>query len=89
VTSFIVLYLFIFLIGTFIIVLTGLDIETAASAVASSLGNVGPALGQVGPMFNYSGLPEFSKLIFSLLMITGRLEILTVFALFSRSFWRI
>jgi len=89
VVSFIVLYLFIFLIGTFIVVLTGLDIETAASAVASSLGNVGPALGQVGPMFNYSGLPEFSKVVFSLLMITGRLEIITAFALFSRSFWKL
>ena len=89
VVSFIVLYLFIFLLGTFIVVLTGLDIETAASAVASSLGNVGPGLGKIGPILNYSGLPEFSKLIFSLLMITGRLEILTVFALFSRSFWRI
>ena len=89
VVSFIVLYLFIFLIGTFIAVLTGLDIETAASAVASSLGNVGPGLGEIGPILNYSGLPEFSKLFFSLLMITGRLEILTVFALFSRSFWRI
>lgn len=89
VNSFIILYLFIFLIGTFIIVLTGLDILTAASAVASSLGNVGPGIGRVGPMFNYSGLPEISKFIFSLLMITGRLEIITVFALFSRSFWRI
>jgi trk system potassium uptake protein TrkH len=87
--SFIVLYLFIFLIGTAIMVLTGLDIETAASSAASALGNVGPGLGQIGPMFNYSGLPEFSKFILSLLMITGRLEILTVFALFSRSFWTI
>lgn len=89
VLSFIVLYLFIFLTGTSIMVLTGLDIETAASSAASALGNVGPGLGQVGPMFNYSGLPEFSKFILSLLMITGRLEILTVFALFSRSFWTI
>lgn len=89
VLSFIVLYLFIFLAGTFATTLTGLDIETSASAVASSLGNVGPGIGLVGPMFNYSALPEISKLIFSLLMITGRLEILTVFALFSRSFWRI
>jgi trk system potassium uptake protein len=89
VISFIILYLFIFLVGTLIIVMTGLDVITAASAVAASLGNVGPGMGLVGPMFNYSGLPEFSKLIFSLLMIIGRLEILTVFALFSRSFWKL
>lgn len=89
VLSFVILYLFIFLTGTLIIMLTGLDIETAASAVASSLGNVGPGIGLIGPMFNYSDLPQLSKLIFSILMITGRLEILTVFALFSRSFWRL
>ncbi len=54
VISFIILYLFIFLVGTFIVVLTGLDVVTSASAVAASLGNVGPGMGLVGPMFNYS-----------------------------------
>ncbi len=89
VLSFMVLYLFIFLIGTVIIVLTGLDPVTAASGVASSLGNVGPGLGSIGPVYNYSHLPEISKLIFSLLMIIGRLEIITVIALFSKSFWKL
>jgi trk system potassium uptake protein TrkH len=89
VLSFMVLYLFIFLIGTVLIVLTGLDPVTAASGVASSLGNVGPGLGSIGPVYNYSHLPEISKLIFSLLMIIGRLEIITVIALFSKSFWKL
>jgi trk system potassium uptake protein TrkH len=89
VLSFIALYLFIFAVGTIIITMTGLDLVTAVSATASSLGNVGPGLGQIGPMFNYSALPESSKFIFSILMITGRLEIITVLALFSRSFWRL
>jgi len=89
VISFVVFYLFIFIIGTIIVILTGLDPVTAASAVAASLGNVGPGLGNVGPMFNYSELHELSKFIFSMLMIIGRLEIMTVFALFARSFWRL
>jgi len=89
VLSFMVLYLFIFIIGTIIIVLTGLDPVTAASGVASSLGNVGPGLGSIGPVYNYAHLPQISKFVFSLLMIIGRLEILTVFALFSKTFWRI
>lgn len=89
VLSFVALYLFIFLVSTVIIVLTGLDPVTSASAVASSMGNVGPGLGSIGPMFNYSDLPELSKFIFSLLMIIGRLEIITVFALFAKSFWRL
>jgi trk system potassium uptake protein len=87
--SFIILYLFIFLIGTIIIVIFGTDPVTAASAVATSLGNTGPGLGSIGPMSNYSHLPGISKLIFSLLMIIGRLEIYTIFILFTKSFWKL
>ncbi len=87
--SFIILYLFIFLIGTIIIVILGTDPVTAASAVATSLGNTGPGLGSIGPMSNYSHLPGISKLVFSFLMIIGRLEIYTIFILFTRSFWKL
>ena len=87
--SFIILYLFIFLIGTIIIVILGADPVTAASAVATSLGNSGPGLGSIGPMSNYSHLPDISKLIFSFLMIIGRLEIYTIFILFTKSFWKL
>ncbi len=86
--SFIILYLVIFLIGTLIVVTSGVDLVTGASAVASSLGNVGPAFGTAGPMSNYSHFSEFNKLILSFLMIIGRLEIFTVFVLFARSFWK-
>jgi len=87
--TFVGLYLFIFVTGTVIITITGLDPVDSASGVAACLGNVGPALGSLGPMYNYSDIPGISKLVFSLLMIIGRLEILTAFALFSRSFWKI
>lgn len=87
--SFVILYMFIFLTGTVLVVLTGTDILTSASGVASTLGNVGPALGTLGPIHNYSHMPGISLLIFSILMIIGRLEILTVFVLFSRSFWKL
>lgn len=87
--SFVVLYLFIFLVATVVVVIIGIDPVTAASAVATSLGNTGPGLGSVGPMNNYAHMPEIGKLIFSLLMIIGRLEIYTIFLLFTRSFWRL
>jgi trk system potassium uptake protein len=89
IVSFILLFLFIFLIGTIVVVITGLDVVTAASAVAASIGNVGPGLGTVGPMSNYAHMPEITKFILSLLMIVGRVEIITVFALFTRTFWKI
>ena len=89
VISFVILYLFIFLIGTIIITMTGLDPITSASGVAATLGNVGPALGSLGPVCNYAHLPDFTKLIFIILMIVGRLEIIAVFALFTKSFWKL
>lgn len=87
--SFIILYLFIFIVGTIFISATGSDLITAASSVAASLGNVGPGLGTVGPMSNYSHMPQISKLFLSFLMIIGRLEIIPIFALFTRSFWKL
>ena len=88
-TSFLIIYIFIFLAGTMTFAVSGLDPLTAASAAASSLGNVGPGFGSIGPVFNYLHLPVISKLISSLLMIIGRLEIYTFFILFTRSFWKI
>jgi len=87
--SFVVLYLFIFVAGTLIVVLTGPDVVTSASAVAASLGNIGPGLGTVGPMSTYANIPEITKLILSLIMIIGRLEIISIFALFTRTFWKV
>ncbi|MBW6500549.1 MAG: TrkH family potassium uptake protein [Bacteroidales bacterium] len=87
--SFIVLFIFIFFIGTIILVITGLDPITAASAAVASLGNIGPGLGSVGPALNYAHLHDFNKVFLSLLMIIGRLEIYTIFILFTRSFWKL
>lgn len=87
--SFVMMYLFIFITGTIIVVLTGVDVITSASAVAASLGNVGPGLANVGPMANYAHFPAMTKTIFSLLMIIGRIEIIAILTLFTRSFWKL
>ena len=89
VLSFVLLYIFLFIIGTIIIVATGVDMVTGASAVATCMAGIGPGLGTVGPMSNYAGIPEVGKVVLSLLMIVGRLEIVTVFAIFTRGFWKI
>jgi len=87
--SFIILFLFLFVIGTILVVMTGLDVITASTSVIASLGNIGPGLGTVGPMSNYAHLPQITKLILILLMIIGRVEIITVFVIFTRSFWKL
>lgn len=87
--SFVILYLFIFLVGTIIIVITGVEPITASSSVATCMAGIGPGLGSVGPMSNFSGIPEVAKVVLSLLMIIGRLEIITVFTIFTRVFWKL
>ena len=86
--SFIMLYLFIFFTGTLLLTITGNDIPTSAGATATCLANIGPGIGTVGPMSNYFHLDSISKLILCFVMILGRLEILTVFVIFSKSFWK-
>ena len=60
----------------------------SASAVAATLNNIGPGLGIVGATQNYGDFSSFSKLLFVLLMMLGRLEIFPVIVLFAPRFWR-
>ncbi len=87
--SFVVLYLFIFVIGTIVVVITGVDPVTASGSVATCMAGIGPGLGSVGPLHGFALMPETSKVVLSLLMIIGRLEIITVFAIFTRTFWKL
>jgi len=88
VTSFLILYVAVFIAGVFFMTSLGMDMESAMSGVAASLGNVGPGLGSLGPMDNYSAVPEAGKWLFSLLMLMGRLELYTVLLLFFPGTWR-
>jgi len=87
--TFIFLYFFIFFILATLLSLNGLDFITALSGSASAISNVGPGLGDIiGPNGNYSNLPSFSKLILSLGMLLGRLELFAILILFFPSFWK-
>ena len=87
--TFIFIYFFIFFILAALLSLNGLDFVTSLSGSASAISNVGPGLGDViGPNGNYSDLPSFSKLILSLGMLLGRLELFAVLVLFFPSFWK-
>jgi trk system potassium uptake protein TrkH len=85
---FITLYFFVMCFGTFILSFMGYDLITSFSTSASMLGNIGPGLGTFGPFTNYSALPIAGKWFLSGMMLLGRLELLTVMVLFSRSFYR-
>ncbi len=87
ISSFILLYMATIFIGTILLSFDGFDLSTTFTAVISAVGNVGPGFEQVGPMLNYSQFSDFSKIVLSLLMIAGRLEVYTFFMIFSRKFW--
>jgi len=88
IAGFIILYLVTFSTGTILLTATGPDIVTSMSAVAACMANIGPGLAAVGPMANYAHLTDAAKWLLDACMIVGRLEIFTVFVLFSRAFWR-
>ena len=73
---------------TFMLVASGLDFMSAFSAVIASINNMGPGLNRVGPATNYAGLSDFQTWVLAIGMLLGRLELFTVFVLFTPAFWR-
>jgi trk system potassium uptake protein TrkH len=71
-----------------LLLLSGMDIVTAFSAVIATVNNIGPGLGEVGPSGNYGGLSPFQLGVLTFAMLLGRLELLSVLVLFSSHFWR-
>jgi trk system potassium uptake protein TrkH len=65
-----------------------IDITTAATASAATLNNIGPGLAKVGATQNYAWFSKPSKIIMSILMVLGRLEVFTIVVLFSPRYWR-
>lgn len=88
VLGFFLLYMLIFAVGSLAMAAMGLDIVTAISSVAATLGNIGPGLGTIGPTENYSHIPLLGKWLLSFFMLLGRLEIYTILILFVPEFWR-
>jgi len=84
------IYFLLTVVSTLLLALMGLDTETAFSAVAATIGNVGPGLGGVGPVETYQAIPPAGQLLLPVLMVVGRLEIFTVLVIFlpeSRRVW--
>ena len=82
--------IYVFLVGiSFLLVSTeNFDLETTFSAILACINNVGPGLGAVGPAGNYSGFSNFSKIVLSIDMLIGRLEILPILLIAAPSFWK-
>lgn len=74
---------------TVALAMMGLDPITALSGAASALANIGPGFGpEIGPAGNFANLPDQAKWLLSATMVVGRLEVLSVFVLFTAAYWR-
>ena len=85
---FMLFYLLTFSVGAAVVVLLGADLLTGITASIACLGNIGPGFGAIGPMGSFAGLHPVSKIVLTLEMWIGRLEVLTVLVLFRLEVWR-
>jgi len=90
---FVVMYLLIFASASLLLAIIsygdpGMTIETILSAVATTLGNVGPGFGMVGPMFSYAEIHPAAKMLLFFCMWIGRLEVVTALVLLVPEFWK-
>ncbi|MDD5723757.1 MAG: TrkH family potassium uptake protein [Syntrophales bacterium] len=86
--GFFLLYLMMTIVASIILTMLGLDMMTAFSSVAATIGNIGPGFGAVNPSTTYSEIPCLGKWILSFCMLAGRLEIYTVIILLIPEFWK-
>ena len=87
--SFLTLFILMMLVTAAIMILSGTDMINSVVIALSCVSNIGPSLStDIGANITWSAMPDYVKWILSLLMLMGRLEIMTVLVLFTRSFWK-
>lgn len=86
--TFMVVYFGITVVSMLLVALDGFDMETSVSAVAACINNIGPGMGMVSPVGNFSGFSDFNKIVLTLDMLIGRLEVYPMLLLISPAIWR-
>ena len=95
VTSFILLYMGIFVVGAVVIAIDtaaqgpSLSITDVIASSASMISNVGPGLGLAGPTGSFEAFSDVSTVAMTILMWLGRLEVIPVIVLLTRNYWRV
>lgn len=90
VSSYFIVYITIFVASCLLVSVVEhatFDFTTHISAVASCLNNVGPGLGAVGPLYSYADYSIFSKIVLTVDMLLGRLEVVPLLLLFYPKVW--
>ena len=86
--AFVIFYFIILVLSTMAVYILEGNLNIAVIGSAATLGNVGPGFEQIGPMGNYAGLTSFTKIIFIINMVVGRLELIPFIAMLHSDFWK-
>lgn len=89
VAAFLTLYVGLFALTTVALVFLGADFTSAFSAAIATLGNTGPGLGAFAPIGELDHLPVVGKALLMFVMVAGRLEVVTVFVVFTPAWWQL
>ena len=81
-------FMVIFVISTLLLSIEGKDLVTTFTATIATLNNIGPGLEMVGPTANFGHFNNFSKVILTLNMLIGRLELFPLLILFHPTLWK-
>jgi trk system potassium uptake protein TrkH len=88
VSIYFIIYIAIYVFSLIIISMDNFNFETNFTAVAATLNNIGPGFGEVGPTGNFSIFSPISKIVLTIDMLIGRLEIFPILLLFMPSTWK-
>lgn len=88
VSNYVCMYVVFITVSVLLISFEGFGFETHFTSVLTCINNVGPGLGAVGPAENFSDYSVFSKILLSLNMLVGRLEILPMLIFFTPWVWK-
>ena len=87
--AFMTLYILLFATSAAILAIFGADYVTAFTASIACLGNIGPGFADVGPMSSFADLHPVSRAVLVFDMYAGRMEVVAVFVMFTRDWWRL
>jgi trk system potassium uptake protein TrkH len=87
-TGYLAIYVTIIVVTTLLISVDNFGLETNLTATLACINNIGPGLGEVGPMGNFSEFSYFSKILLTLNMLIGRLEIMPMIIFLSPFAWK-
>ncbi len=86
--QFFYIYITTYIVSVLLVAATGMSAFDSMSAVAATLGNIGPGFGVVGPTTTYATVAPFAKFILTIDMLLGRLELFTLLVLLHPEFWQ-